>query len=189
MSRPLITPIDAAAAADATGTGVAADLAQESPRLFGTAARSPAAAGAFAAQVEATRRYALPERSQAAIALRVAQLNGSCYGIASASARASRLGIDAQAARGFRTGRSANAKEQALLALATQAVLDRGHHAGFAVEAARRAGLSDGEIVEAIALVALQTHADYLSSVANIALDHPVPEDLGGIACHAAEGK
>ena len=66
-----------------------------------------------------------------------------------------------------------------MLALASKIVDHRGHHAGFEVEAARRSGFSDGEIVEVVHLVGLTTTNNYLDCVADTELDFPPAEELG----------
>lgn len=59
-----------------------------------------------------------------------------------------------------------------ILALATKIVKDQGHHAVFVVEAARQVGVTDQEIVEVIAFIALYTWTNLLYSVANTCVDH-----------------
>ena len=151
---------------------------EESSNFLRTLAHSPAVLEAFEAQVSATARMKLQPRTQQAIALRVAELQGCGYCLAAHALEAERLGVDAAAARRYRQGLSNDPREQALLALATKVVLERGHHNGFVVETARQVGVSDEEIVEVIALVGLNTFANYLTSVANTALDDTAAGDL-----------
>ncbi|MCZ6570196.1 MAG: LuxR C-terminal-related transcriptional regulator [Deltaproteobacteria bacterium] len=152
---------------------------EETSNSLRTAAHSSAALESLAAQVSAATRMRLPPRTRQAIALRVAELNSCDYCLAAHTARGEQVGADTATARRYRQGLSDDPKEQVLLALATKVVLERGHHAGSAVEMARRIGVSDAEIIEVIALVGQSTFANYLNSVANTALDHPATEDLG----------
>ena len=144
-----------------------------------TFAHSPAALESVLAQVSATTRMRIPSRSREAIALRVAELNGCDYCLADHTALAKQDGVDAATIRGYRLGLSDDSKEQALLALATKVVLERGYHAGFVVETARQVGVSEAEIVEVIALVVLNTFTNYLNSLANTAIDYPAVDDRG----------
>lgn len=152
---------------------------EETSNSLRTVAHSSAALESLTTQVSAASRMRLPPRTREAIALRVAELNSCDYCLAAHTALAEKVGADTATARRYRQGLSDDPKEQVLLALATKVVLERGHHARFAVEMARRIGVSDAEIIEVIALVGQSTFANYLNCVANTALDHPATEDLG----------
>jgi alkylhydroperoxidase family enzyme len=117
---------------------------------------------ALATQIRAAARMRLSPRLRHAIALRVAELNGCerCLVPPDGSPP------DTATARRYRRGLADDPKEQALLALATKLVLERGHHTRCAVEAARQLGAGDAEIVEVTALVGLHTFANYLENVA-----------------------
>ncbi len=151
----------------------------ESCNLLRTVAHSPAALGAFAGQVAAAGDMRLPGRIREAIALCVAELNGSKYCLAAHKAWFDCLGEDADTIRRFRQGLSEDPREQTLLALTTKLVLDRGHHTKFAVETARELGVSDEEIVEVVALVALNTFTNYLTSLAETEIEFPSDERSG----------
>lgn len=147
--------------------------------LFATAAHSPSALESLWGQFLHSERSALPARVRVAVALRVAQLHGCAYSLAATATLAARLGIAGAEARALRTGRGAGAREGTVLALAARLVEHAGHHAGFELAAARRAGLSDRELIEVVQLVAQQTFVDALASLADVALDAPpVPLDL-----------
>lgn len=150
---------------------------EQTSHLLRTLAHSPAALDALVAQTAAAARMSLPPRARAAIALRVAALRGSAYGLAAHTAALEELGVDATAVRRYRDGLSGDATEQALLALVTKAVRGMGHHTGFALQAARRLGVRDAELVEAIALVGMNTFVTDLTSIAQTALDHTPLED------------
>ncbi|MHC4974479.1 MAG: carboxymuconolactone decarboxylase family protein [Planctomycetota bacterium] len=131
-------------------------------RLFRLVAHSAPAVKALATQIRAAARMRLSPRLRHAIALRVAELNGCerCLVPPDGSPP------DTATARRYRRGLADDPKEQALLALATKLVLERGHHTRCAVEAARQLGAGDAEIVEVTALVGLHTFANYLENVA-----------------------
>ena len=146
--------------------------------FFRTVANSPAALQSLWAQLRATKDMSLSPRVREAIALRVAQLNGCDYCLATHTTLGPLAGIDATTAMRFRQGQSNDAKEQALLTLTTKIVKDRGHHAGFVVETARMLGVRDSEIIEVIALVGLHTFTNYVNTVAKTEVDSPDAPEL-----------
>ena len=139
-----------------------------------TAAHSPSALATLDGLTLAATRTALPGRLRDAIAMRAAQLNGCEYCVAMHTESARGAGLDDGSVLNFRRGISDDPKEQALLSLTTKIVEDRGHHAGFAVQIARRAGASDAEIIEVIQLVTFSTFSNYLNNLARTELDFPV---------------
>ena len=142
--------------------------------FFLTVAHSPSALEALYGLIRATTQTALPERLREAIALRVAQLNGCEYCVALQTEHARAAGFSEASVENYRRGISDDPKEQALLSLATKIVEDRGHHAGFAVHLARRAGATDAEIIEILELVTLSIFSNYLNNLAGTELDVPL---------------
>ncbi len=179
MSEPRIQPLsENAASPDAQTTlePMEGHLGAKS-NLFLTVLHSPAAFASLTAQLDAAARMQLSARVREAIALRVAYLYGCAYCLAAHSATSEQVGVYAACARRFRQGLSDDPTEQALLALTTKVVLERGQHCGFAIATAREVGVSDAEIVEAIALICLNSFCNYVSLVANTTPDHPAPDD------------
>ncbi len=148
------------------------------PNLFLTAAHSSAALRSLWAQVEAAMQMSLPRRLREAIALRVAELNGCSYCLAAHTAIGAEAGIDSAQMLQFRRGVAGDPMGQSVLNLVSKIVEDHGHHAGFEVEAARKAGCTDVEITEVIALIALHTYANYLTSIAVTETDFPAVDNL-----------
>ncbi len=175
MSEPRIQPLSENAAFPDAQTILErmGGRLEAKSNLYRTVAHSPAALACLAAQLDAAARMQLSARVREAIALRVADLNGCAYCLAAHSAMSEQAGVDAACARRFRQGLSDDPKEQTVLALTTKVVLERGQHCGFAIAAAREVGVTDAEIVEAIALICLYSFCNYVSLVANTAPDHP----------------
>ena len=175
MSEPVIPPVpqDRIPRKALTPLARMSGRPEQSCNSLRTVARSQAALEALAAQISATSHMRLPSRTREAIALRVAELNGCDYCLAALTALLDCRGEDTETTHRFRQGLSDDPKEQTLLALATKLVVDRGHHTRFAVEAAREVGVRDQEIVEVVALVALDTFANYLNSLAQTEIDFP----------------
>ena len=175
MSVPVIPPVPESNIPRRALTSLewSSGCPQESYNFLRTVAHSPAALDALAAQVSAVDHMRIPPRTREAIALRVAELNGCDYCLAAHTAFFDCLGEEPETIRHFRQGLSDDPKEQTLLALATKLVVDRGHHTRLAVEAAREMGVRDEEIVEVVTLVALNTFANYLNSLAQTEIDFP----------------
>ena len=148
------------------------------PNVLRTAAHSPVALRSLWSLMEMAAEMELPDRTRHAIALRVAQLDDCAYCLAAHGADARELGLDDGDVLGFRQGRSNDRKEQALLALATKLVTQRGRGARLVIDSARELGVSDEELVDVVALVALHTFTNCLTVVADTEIDFPLLEDL-----------
>jgi alkylhydroperoxidase family enzyme len=132
------------------------------PHVFEAAAHSPAALEMLWQHATSGSRMILSPRLREIVAERIAELHG--YG------SAMRRCADSD---GGEPQPADDPKERAVLALVSKIVKDQGHHAGFVVEAARQVGVTNAEIIEIISLIAFQTWAHYISSVANTELDLP----------------
>jgi uncharacterized peroxidase-related enzyme len=179
MSKPLIIPVTGNDAPDQSAKTLdqIGKVGGNVPNVFRTVAHSPAALQSMWSQHIAAADMRLSARVRAAIGLRVAKLNDCNYCLAAHLALSKRAGVDEATANGFRQGQSNDPKEQALLALTTKIVKDRGHHAGFVVETARQVGVSDAEIIEVIALISLHTFTNYVTNVANTRPDEHLTRD------------
>lgn len=109
------------------------------------------------------------------IALLVAQENGSDYCLSVHAFRGTKLaGLSAAEATRARRGEAGDPWAAAVLDLAAVMVRDRGTVTDVQLAAARRTGLSDGQIVEVIAHVALNVFTNYLATAARIDIDWPL---------------
>ncbi len=120
----------------------------------------------------------LTPRLRLAIALRVAELNDCDYCRAAHVQEAEGAGVTDGDVVLFRQGRSGDDREQALLAVATKLVLNRGHHAAVVLDAARAVGATDSDLVEVAALVALCVFLNYLAALGDVEIDFPPAQDL-----------
>ena len=143
------------------------------PNLFRVAAQSPAALESLVSFVGATGKGTFDAKTREAIALAVSEANACdyCLSAHTALAKHARLGDDAIAAA--RDAKSDDARLGAILGLA-RAIVDHRGRATKALDDARKAGLSDGEIVEVVANVALTTFTNYLNELAQTDIDFPV---------------
>ncbi|MEH3053918.1 MAG: peroxidase-related enzyme [Patulibacter minatonensis] len=141
------------------------------PAMFRAVANSPAALrsiwGAFGALGGGTLSPLLAEQ----IAVAVADRNRCEYCLAAHTALGRKAGATGDEMAAAQRGESDDPRTAAVLAFALALVEERGSVGGDAVATVRaNAGLSDEEIVEVVAHVALNLFTNYV----NVALDVPV---------------
>jgi AhpD family alkylhydroperoxidase len=142
------------------------------PNLFRVAAHSPAALEGLVSLNGALQRGKLPGRTREAIALAIAQFDRCDYCLSAHSVLGKGAGLTDADITAARDGQSADERTAAALRLARSIAVARGHISDSELEAARRS-LGDGEIVEVVALVALNVLTNYLNSVAATDIDFP----------------
>jgi alkylhydroperoxidase family enzyme len=84
------------------------------------------------------------------------------------------IGVAEPELEAARQGASADPKTDALLKLATQIVRTRARISPADLAAARSAGVSDAEIVETVAAIALNVFTNYLNIVVETEIDFPI---------------
>lgn len=174
MSR--ITPIDPATATGDAATHLAATkkMLGATPNLFTTAARSPAALAAMNSLFATLGKAALGGKTGELIAIAIAQANGCAYCLSAHSAIGASFGLSPEALASARVARSTDPRTEAILALSAAINQTRGKVDDATLASARLAGLTDAEIVEIVAHVALNVFTNYLNNVAETAIDFPV---------------
>ncbi len=143
------------------------------PNLFRVAAQSPAALEALTAFFGAVSKGSFNAGNREAIALAVSEANGCDYCLSAHTVLGKGAGLDERAIEDARSGRSSDERRAALLALAKSTVENRGR-VGGALDDARRAGLSDSDIVELVANVSLSIFTNYLNELAGTDIDFPI---------------
>jgi uncharacterized peroxidase-related enzyme len=143
------------------------------PNMFRVAAQSPVALESLVAQFGAMGKGSFDARTREALALAISESNACDYCISAHTMLGRRAGLNDDALEQVRSGKSADAHLAALLKLA-RTVVDRRGHIGAALEEARRSGISDAEIIELLANVALTTFTNYLNVAAGTDIDFPV---------------
>jgi uncharacterized peroxidase-related enzyme len=171
-----IAPLDPAAI-----TGPAADqlaatkkLLGSTPNMFTTAAHSPAALTAMNGFFVALGKGALGGKIGERIAIAVAQVNGCEYCLSAHTALGQMHKVSADELAAARHGTSADPEAQAAISLALDIVRTKGRVSDSALATARVAGLTDGEIVEVTAHVALNVFTNYLNNLAGTEVDFPL---------------
>jgi uncharacterized peroxidase-related enzyme len=145
------------------------------PAIFKTVANSPAALtsmwGAFGAfGSSSSLGAALGEQ----IAVAVANRNACEYCLAAHSALGRKAGVSRDAMAAAQTGASDDPQTAAILGFALALVEERGQVEPAAVEALREHGVTDEQIVEIVAQVALNLFTNYLNVALAVPVDFPV---------------
>lgn len=143
------------------------------PNLFATIGHSPGSLGGLLAWDAAVAGGKLSKREIEQLNLHVSELNGCSYCLSAHGFLGARVGLSAAELEDARIGRGADERENALLALARRVVRTGGGGAGTELERARAAGVSDAEIVDVLAVVALKTFTNAVAQVAQTEIDFP----------------
>lgn len=164
---------DAPAGAREALNGVKAKLGM-APNIYLLASNSPAALNGLLALSGNLSSGALSAAAREAIALAVANVNGCDYCNSAHSYIAKNLvkASDDEIAKN-RDGRSGDAKTDAAARLARKIAVTRGEAGDNDIEDARRAGLTDAELVEVVAHVALNTYTNYMNEIFRTPIDFP----------------
>lgn len=122
----------------------------------------------------------LDARERELISLAVAEVNGCEYCAAAHTAISKMVGLEEEAILAARTGSGAAPRDQAVAALARAIAKERGQITDAQLEEAREAGVTDDEIAEIVANVALNFYTNLFNNVARTEVDFP---KVGPITC------
>ncbi len=148
------------------------------PKLFATIAQSPEALGALLAATETLGKGTLSAREIELVNLYTSELNGCGYCVSAHTALGKRAGLAADELDRARVGDAASDRERAILALVRRVVRTGGGGAGTELAQAREAGITDGQLVEVLAHVALKAFTNAVALVAQVEIDFPKPARL-----------
>lgn len=173
MSR--VTPIDPRTATGETRKLLDAAQAQLGavPNFLRVLAHSPKALGAFLGMHGSLGGAGLDRATQERIALAVAEGNGCQYCVSAHTAIGRKAGLSHEEMLLNRQGTSADQKAAAAVAFARSLNEHRGELTTAEFEAARAAGLTDSDIVEIIAAVAINFFTNVLGKSARVEIDFP----------------
>lgn len=149
------------------------------PNLFRLVANSPAALEGYLGMSGALAKGRLPAPTRERIALAVAQINACGYCLAAHTYLGSHVAklSDAEIAAN-RQGRSDDEQADAAVRFAARVATQRGHVSDADVAAVKAAGYDDGQIVEIVQHVALNTWTNYINEVARTVVDFPEVQPL-----------
>jgi uncharacterized peroxidase-related enzyme len=147
------------------------------PNLFRVVAQSPAGLEGYLGLNGALAEGKLDAKTRERIALAVAELNSCGYCLSAHTYLGKNLAkLDDAEITANRGGTSSDAKADAAVRFAAKIVRERGHVTDTDVAAIKAAGYDDGQIVEIVLHVALNTLTNYVNEVAKTAIDFPVIE-------------
>jgi uncharacterized peroxidase-related enzyme len=184
MNRiPLIDPATATGKASELMAGVKKKLGLV-PNMVRALAQSPAALQVYVDASGALAGASLSARLREQIALTVAEINSCGYCLSAHTLVGGKLGLTGEQILAARRAEAANAHENAVLQLSREIVLRRGEVRDADLRSAREAGVTDAEIAEIVAVVALNVLTNYFNHVAATPIDFP--EVKPGVAAATA---
>lgn len=143
------------------------------PNLMKVMANAPQVLKSYLETNSALAGGNLDAQHRERIALRVAELNRCEYCVSAHTYLGTHAGLSEEEVLASREGTSSDPKATAVLALVTAVVRKQGRTSRAEMDAARNAGLSDAEIVEAVANTAINILTNYMNNVAGTEVDFP----------------
>jgi uncharacterized peroxidase-related enzyme len=174
MSRiPAIDPATATGTVKTLLDGVHKGLGV-TPNMFRVAAQSTSVLEALTSMFGAASKGHLSAKTREAIALTVSEVDACDYCLSAHSLLGKGAGLTEGDLGKAREGVADDARLAATLAFARLVTEKRGRVSDEDVAVVRRAGLSDAEVLDVVANVALTTFTNYLNEVAKTEIDFPV---------------
>ncbi len=143
------------------------------PNLIRVLGNAPAALKGYLNFSSALADGSLSPKVREQIALAVAETNQCTYCLSAHTFIGGKLGLSQQDLADARHAKAADPRTDAILKLAHSIVVQRGVLGATGLEQARDAGLTDGEIVETVAHVALNIFTNYINHIAGTVIDFP----------------
>jgi uncharacterized peroxidase-related enzyme len=176
MSRiPIPATIDAAPPASQSLLEAVKKQFGVVPNLFRLVSNSPAALEGYLDLLGALNKGKLPASTRERIALAVAEINGCDYCLSAHTYLGKNLAkLDDTEIAANRSGASTDSKADAGVCFAAKVARKRGHVGEDDVRAVKTAGYDDGQVIEIVLHVALNTWTNYINEVAKTEIDFPV---------------
>jgi uncharacterized peroxidase-related enzyme len=176
MSRiPIPATIDAAPSASQPLLEAVKKQLGVVPNLFRLVSNSPAALEGYLALLGTLNKGKLPAPTRERIALTVAEINGCSYCLSAHTYLGKILAkLDDSEIAANRSGASNDPKADAAVRFAVKVARERGHVGEDDVRAVKAAGYDDGQVIEIVLHVALNTWTNYINEVAKTEIDFPI---------------
>ena len=146
----------------------------EAPRFLQVMANSPASLRAYLRADAALVRGQLTPRQRQQVALAVAEINGSSYGLSAHYDTGKSLGLTHQEMQLARNAAAEDPKAETMLRFTQAVVLQRGDISDEDFQALGKAGFTDAQTIEIVANIALNIFSNYVNSVARTEVDFPL---------------
>ena len=167
-----LDPVTATGKARELFDGVRAKLGVV-PNLFLVLGTAPAALDGYLSLSSALSGGGFNAKVREQVALGVAETNLCGYCLSAHSYLGEKAGLVAKDIADAREASAAAPKTDAILKLARAIVVSRGEVSDADLAHARAGGLSDGDIIETVANVALNIFTNYVNHVARTVVDFP----------------
>lgn len=143
------------------------------PNIVATMAQSPAVAKAYLEGASTLAAGALPASLREQLALTVSEIDQCDCCLAAHNFLGGETGLSESDRLEARHGAASDDKTNAALVFARRIVENRGHVSDEDVDEVRRAGYSDGEIIEIVANVCMTIFTNCFNHVAGTEVDFP----------------
>lgn len=144
------------------------------PAMFRAVANSPAALEMMWAGFGALGHGKLGAKLGEQIAVLIADRNACEYCLAAHTMLGKKAGVSAEEMSEAQAGRSADSRTAVALGFAEALVTNRAQVTDADVDALRRAGFDDEQIVELVAHVALNLFTNYINVALAVPIDFPI---------------
>jgi len=143
------------------------------PNLFRVLGNAPAALNGYLSLSGALSGGSFDAKLRERIALAVAEINQCGYCLSAHTFIGRKLGLSGQDIADARHANATDARTDAILKLARSIVVQRGELGAAGSERAGAAGLTDGDVIETVANVALNIFSNYVNHIAGTTIDFP----------------
>ncbi|MCX5211178.1 carboxymuconolactone decarboxylase family protein [Kitasatospora sp. NBC_00240] len=164
-----------------TATGEQRELIEDTrkqlgrvPNLYAAMANGPAALRGYLALRDALVGGSFDTRRREQLALFIAQRNGCTYCVSAHSMRGGKVGMTSDELLLTRQGADADPHMNQVLRITGEIMATGGRVTDEAVAEARRAGVTDAELTEIVAHIALNVLSNYFNHLAEPDLDFPL---------------
>lgn len=148
------------------------------PNIFKSMAHSPAALQTYMGVSGALGDSSLSPALREAIALAVAEFNGCDYCLAAHSTIGAKAGLSAEDLLSSRQFSASDAKTNAALKLTKALLSTKGKITDSDLQAARQVGITDGELGDICAVIALNQFTNFFNNLNKTDVDFPLAPSL-----------
>jgi len=153
------------------------------PNLFRVLGNAPTALAGYLDFGAALGNGGFDAKLREQIALTVAESNQCGYCLSAHTFVGRRVGLNEQEIADARQAKAEGERVDAILKLARSIVVRRGEISEAELDQVRAAGLSEGDVIETVANVALNIFSNYVNHIAGTAVDFPeVKPGIGHVA-------
>ena len=173
-----IAPLDPASANAQTAATLQAVKASIGmvPNLYATLAKAPAALNVLLQANAALATGQLSAKEREIVALATSQANGCQYCLSAHTLLGKKAGLSLAETHQVRAGKAADPRHAAIARFTKSLIEAHGHIEPKQLDEFKAAGLSEGDMLEVVANVAVTTLTNFTNNVARPKIDFPVVE-------------